>query len=27
LNRSGVYQGYLYVEHHHPEIAGKTVAD
>ena len=27
LNRSGVYQGYLYVEHHHPEITGKTVAD
>ena len=27
VNRSGVYQGYLYVEHHHPEITGKTVAD
>ena len=27
VNRSGGYQGYLYVEQHHPEITGKTLAD
>ena len=25
-NRSGVYHGFLYVEHHHPLIVGETVA-
>ena len=25
--RTGVYQGFLYIEHHHPEIAGETVAE
>ena len=26
-NRTGVYHGYLYIEHHHPEIAGRVVAE
>ena len=26
-HRTGVYRGYLYVEHHHPQIAGKAAAD
>ena len=25
--RAGVYRGYLYIEHHHPEIAGDRVAN
>lgn len=25
--RSGIYQGFLYIEHHHPQIAGQTTAD
>lgn len=25
-NRTGVYRGYLYIEHHHPALAGDTVA-
>jgi len=24
-NRTGVYRGFLYVEHHHPLITGKTI--
>lgn len=26
-DRTGVYRGYLYIEHHHPEIAGDRVAN
>ena len=26
-HRTGVYHGFLYIEHHHPEIAGKAAAD
>ena len=26
-HRTGVYHGFLYVEHHHPEIAGRATAD
>lgn len=26
-DRTGVYHGYLYIEHHHPEIAGRVVAE
>ena len=25
--RTGVYHGFLYIEHHHPEIAGRAAAD
>lgn len=27
LQRTGVYRGYLYIEHHHPEIAGKAATE
>ena len=26
-HRTGVYHGFLYIEHHHPEIAGRATAD
>ena len=26
-DRTGVYRGYLYVEHHHPEITGRAVVE
>lgn len=26
-DRTGIYRGYLYIEHHHPEIAGRAVAE
>ena len=26
-HRTGVYHGFLYIEHHHPELAGRATAD
>jgi hypothetical protein len=26
-HRTGVYHGFLYIEHHHPEITGKATAE